>query len=242
MENKINCERNAIPFLLPIRCVLFLSVFFFMSLISKQPYTAISKWWTAIAIICNIVTIAILYFYCRHKGITYKKLINYEKGKTKIKPTILIVLIVLVVGMVGLFLSGLICYGSFPYLDKILVEPIPLWLAIIVLLLLPLSTTLAEDGLYLGYVINLSSKNKWAAILPAAFFYALQHSFIPFLPDGIFVLYRFLSFLPLTLIMCIWYQKNKNPLPFMIGHFILNVATAVQILIMTISPDLFNLL
>lgn len=242
MENKNSSIQKTIPFLLPIRCIFFLAVFFLLSKISKLPYTSISKWWTTIAIVCNIFTIAILYLFSRRKGLTYKKLINYEKGKTKVTSAILIVFLTVVVGMCGLYLAGLICYGAFPYLDKTMVEPIPLWLAIVVLLLLPLSTTLAEDGLYLGYTINSATSNKWVNVSFAAFFYALQHSFIPFLPDGIFVLYRFLSFLPLTIMICFWYQKNRNPLPFMIGHFILNIATAAQILIMTISPDLFNAL
>ncbi len=237
MENK-----NIFPFLLPIRCVLFLIIFFLMSLILRLPYTAISKWWTTVAIVCNIITIVILYIFCHKKGRTYKQLLNYEKGKTKVTTAIVIVVLTVVIGMCGLYLAGLICYGAFPYLDKTMVEPIPLWLSIIVLLLLPISTTLAEDGLYLGYAVNSVASNKWVNVSFAAFFYVLQHSFIPFLTDRIFILYRFLSFLPLTILICFWYQKNRNPLPFMIGHFILNIATAAQILIMTIFPELFNAL
>lgn len=240
MENKNSGNKKTIPFLLPVRCILFLTVFFLTAVISKLPYTDISKWWTTVAIVCNIITIAILYIFCRRKGLNYKQLINYEKGKTKVPAAILIVVLTIVVGMCGLYLAGLICYGVFPYLDKTMVEPIPLWLAIIVLLLLPITTTLAEDGLYLGYAINTPTTNKWANITLAAFFYALQHSFIPFLPDGIFILYRFISFLPLTIMICFWYQKNRNPLLFMIGHFILNVATAAQILIMTVFPEMYN--
>ncbi len=242
MESKNIAKRKMIPFLLPIRCVLFLTVFFLISLISRLPYTAISKWWTTVAIVCNIITIAVLYIFCRKQGLTYKKLLNYEKGKTKVAVAVFIVILTVIVGMCGLYLAGLICYGAFPYLDKTMVEPIPLWMAIIVLLLLPISTTLAEDGLYLGYAINSATSNKWVNVSFSAFFYALQHSFIPFLLDGIFILYRFLSFLPLTVLICFWYLKNRNPLPFMIGHFILNIATAVQILIMTVSPELYNAL
>lgn len=225
--------------MVPIRCVLFLVAFLLIWGISKLQFTDISKWWTSIAIVCNVITILILYFFSRKKGMNYFKLLNYEKGKTKVGSAILIIFVTVSGGMCGLYLAGLICYGAFPYLDKTLVEPIPLWLAITVLLLLPLTTTLAEDGLYLGYTINTCTTNKWLNVSLAAFFYALQHSFIPFLPDGIFVLYRFLSFLPLTVIICFWYQKNRNPLPFMIGHFILNIATAVQILIFTACPDIY---
>ena len=217
-------NKKSIPFMLPVRCVIFLLAFVLISTISKLSYNDISKWWTSIAVVTNLITIAILWLYSHKKGITYKKLLNYERG-TSVKSAILIITLTILVGMCGLMFAGLICYGTFPYLDKTLVQPIPLWLAILVILLLPLSTTLAEDGLYLSF-----------------FFYVFKNIFIPFLPDGVFVLYRFISFLPLTIIICFWYQKNKNPLPFMIGHFILNVATAMQILIMTVCPDLFSAL
>lgn len=232
-------NRNLFPFLLPIRCILFLLLFFLLSIFLNQPYTAISKWWTVIAIGCNLITIFILYLFCHRKKISFQRLIGYEKEKQKISSMILIILVAFLLGMGGLFLAGLICYGSIPYLDKTMVEPIPLWLAIIVLLILPLSTTLAEDGLYLGYGINCATQNKWIRSSLSAFFYALQHCFIPFLPDGKFILYRFLSFLPLTIMFSFWYQKKRNPLPFMLGHFLLNIATAVQILIMTIFPNLY---
>ncbi len=240
MGNKLSGARKSIPFLLPLRCVIFLLFFVLLAVITKLPFSELSKWWTAVAIICNIITIATLFVCSYKRGITYKKLINYEKGKTTVKSAVLIVAVTLIVGMSGLYIAGLICYGAFPYLDKTLVQPVPLWLAIIVLLLLPLSTTIAEDGLYLGYAINSGAGNKWLNIALAAFFYALQHSFIPFLTDWKFIIYRFISFLPLTIIICFWYRKNLNPLPFMIGHFILNIATAAQILIMTVFPSIYS--
>ncbi len=191
-------RQTAIPYLLPVRCVLFLLSFVVLSHFTKLPYFALGKWWTAVAIVCNFITIAILYATLRIKKITVGRLLGYEKGKTKIKSAIFIVTVMLLVGMGGLYLAGLICYAEFPHLDKTMVQPVPLWLAVIVLLLLPISTFIAEDGLYLGYAINLSSLHKWVNVSFAAFFYALQHSFIPFMPDGTFLLYRFLSFLPLT--------------------------------------------
>lgn len=242
MTNENIDGKKSLPFLLPIRCIIFLLSFVIIAAISKLPYADISKWWTTVAVVCNLITIAILWLYARKRGITYRKLLGYEKGKTTVKSAALIVGLTLIIGMGGLYLAGLICYGAFPYLDKTLVQPIPLWLAIAVSLLLPVSTTLAEDGLYLGYAINSGRGNKWVNASLSAFFYALQHSFIPFLTDGVFFLYRFLSFLPLTVTICLWYRKNGNPLPFMIGHFILNIATVVQILIMTVVPDLFNAL
>ena len=84
MKSKERSCQTSIPFLLPIRCILFLVMFFIISILSKSQYTDISKWWTSIAIICNIITIIILYLFSRRKEIVYLKLINY---KNKMKET-----------------------------------------------------------------------------------------------------------------------------------------------------------
>ena len=73
-----------------------------------------------------------------------------------------------------------------------------------------------------------------------AFFYALQHSFIPTLFDGKYIIYRFLSFLPLTIILCWYYKKKKNPLPIMVGHAFIEIASVVMILMTSISPEMYQ--
>jgi membrane protease YdiL (CAAX protease family) len=138
-----------------------------------------------------------------------------------------------------LYLSGFICYGKLPYLAPMMAAPIPLILAIINFIVLPLTVSFAEDGLYLGCGVN-SFKNKYLAILVPAFFYALQHSFIPVLFDFKFIVYRFLSFLPLTIIFCYYYYKKKNPVPMMIGHTIVEIASVVLVLVTSISPEIYQ--
>lgn len=122
-----------------------------------------------------------------------------------------------------------------------LIEPIALPLAIINLVLLPVTTAIAEEGLYLGCGVN-QIKNKIAAILVSAFFFALQHSFIPTLLDVRYIIYRFLCFLPLTIIICWHYRKNRNPLPIMIGHAVIDLATAGQILATSAVPGLYEMM
>jgi membrane protease YdiL (CAAX protease family) len=120
-----------------------------------------------------------------------------------------------------------------------MLQPIPLALSIINIFILPITTTMAEDGLYLGIGVN-QIKNKYIATLFPAFFYALQHSFIPFLLDTKFIIYRFISFFPLTIIFCVYYYRKRDPLPIMIGHFIINIATVIQIFIISMFPTLYE--
>ena len=230
---------SKLKYLLPIRSILFILIFVIGSIIVNKNISDISNWWSIVATIVNLVTIIILVLVCKKMNISYSKLINYEKGKTKAKEVIVMTLIVLVFASVGMNMAGLICYGVFPYLAPMMAGPITLILAIINFILLPLTVSFAEDGLYLGCGVN-SFKNKYMAIFIPAFFYALQHSFIPTLFDGKYIIYRFLSFLPLTIVFCLYYSKKKNPVPIMIGHTIVEIASVVLILVTSINPEIYQ--
>ena len=228
-----------LKYLLPIRCILFILIFIVGSIVTRKELSSISNWWSIVASIVNIITIIILVLLSKKMNISYFNLINYEKGKTKIKQVVIMSIIIIVLSTMGMYISGFICYSKFPYLTPMMIEPIPIILAIINFIVLPLTVSFAEDGLYLGCGVN-SFKNKYLAILVPAFFYALQHSFIPTLFDGKFIIYRFLSFLPLTILLCWYYKKNRNPVPIMIGHALVEVASVIMVLITSINPEIYQ--
>ena len=230
---------SKLKYLLPVRSILFILIFVIGSIIIKKELNEITNWWSIVATIVNIITILILLYVSKIMKISYKKMINYEKGKTKIKDVIIITIITLVLASIGMNAAGLICYKVFPYMAPMMASPIPVVLAIINFILLPLTVPFAEDGLYLGCGVN-SFKNKYLAIIVPAFFYALQHSFIPVLFDIKYIIYRFLCFLPLTIIFCIYYYKKKNPVPIMIGHIVVEFASVILILITSISPEIYQ--
>ena len=232
-------KNNKLKYLLPIRCIMFILIFVIGSIITKQNISDISNWWSIVATAVNIITILILIIVTKKMKINYRGLINYEKGKTKIKQVIIISLIVLWIGTLGMYLAGFICYGKFPYAAPMMIAPIPIVLAILNCVILPITVPFAEDGLYLGCGVN-QIENKYLKILVPAFFYALQHSFIPTLFDGKYIIYRFLSFLPLTIILCWYYKKKQNPLPIMVGHALIEIASVTMILMTSISPEMYQ--
>jgi len=226
---------------LPFRSLLFIISVLLLSIVLNQSFYKLSSWWSIICSFINILTIFMLFWLCRSEKISYKELIKYKKGKTKITDILIGISLTLIIGMGGMYLAGALVYSRFPYMASTMIQPIPISLGVINIIVLPITTTIAEDGLYLGYALNRINK-KLASILLPAFFYALQHSFIPFLPDWRFIVYRFLSFLPLTIIYAIWYRKKQNPLPIMAGHFIINIATVFQIALISFSPNIYDLL
>ena len=232
-------KRNLLPILLPIRSIVFLLTFVVCAWIAGTDLCAIGHLWSMLAVAVNIFTILLLVYAARKNGQTFWQLINYQKGQTRWTAILWVTLLVLVVGMAGMYLAGFLCYSNMLYAPPVIIAPIAKWIAIINIVLLPISTTFAEDGLYLGCGVN-QIKNKYAAILVPAFFYALQHCFIPTLLDGRYILYRFLSFLPLTIILCWYYYEKRNPLPIMVGHAFIDLATAAQIVATSTIPGLYE--
>ncbi len=235
----MNSKNKFLPYLLPLRCIVFLAVFVIGAFATGRKVDEISNWWSGVASIVNIATVLLLFFITKKQKSSYRELINYEKGKTSVKQIIAVSVVVVIVGMMGMYIAGFICYGVIPYAAPMMIAPVPLWIAVINIILLPVSTAFAEEGLYLGCGVN-QIKNKYAAIILPALFFAVQHSFIPVLFDVKYIIYRFLSFLPLTLILCWYYHKKRNPLPIMIGHAIIDVATVMQIFATSAIPGLYD--
>ena len=233
-------KRKILPFLMPVRSLVFIVVFVLISVIARKELKDISSTWSAVASAVNIIMIAALIFMTKNAG-GFKKLINYEKGRTAPKQVIGMSILIVCLGMGGMFLAGFVCYGIIPYAPPMMIAPVPVPLAVINLIVLPVSTALAEDSLYLGCGVG-TIKNRYLSVILPAFFFALQHCFIPTLPDARYMVYRFLSFLPLTVVLCIIYRKNRNPVPIMTGHAVIDLLTAGQILATSAIPGFYDMM
>lgn len=227
------------PFVLPlVRSCLFIAVGFLFAKATSQSLLQASRWWSSVCIVCNIITIALLLFVFKRDGITYREIIGYEKGQGNRKDTVVIALAMLSLGAVGMYGFGFLLYG---YMPVTMVQPIPVWLACSNLLFFPLTNVLAELPLYFGYSLNRIEKvtgNTRLSIAYITFFYALQHSFIPLLADWKYILYRFLSVLPLVVPLTLFYARKRKLAPLLVGHAVVDLAVGAQILLTSLSPSL----
>lgn len=232
---------RSVWFILLMRSVLFVVIFLLCAILTGKNLTDITHWWSIIASAANLFTIIVLWEMGKRNSTTYRQLVRFDKNQRNFLKGFLFVFVMLLIAMAGMYLAGWLCYGEFPYLASMMIAPIPPYLALLNLLLLPITTTIAEEGVYLGCGVN-SFHSKWAAVLVPAFFYAFQHSFIPTIFDGRFVLYRFLSFLPLTIWICYQYHRKGGIAYIMAGHWLLNIATTIQIVITSFYPQVYVLL
>lgn len=232
--------KSSFALLLPLRCVMFIAIFAVGAAAAGKSLRETSSWWSLVASCVNVVTIIVLFAAAKSAKMSYSEMIGLRRGARSVKKTIGLIFVFILVGMGGMYLSGLVCYGKMmPHVTVDIAAPIPLALAVINLIVLPATVGFAEDGLYLGLGVN-SIKNKYAAVIVPAFFYALQHCFIPMIPDARYMAYRFFSFLPLTVLFCIYYRKKKDPVPIIAAHAILDLATGVTILAASASSEVYR--
>lgn len=246
MNKKTEYQTRWIFFVPVIRSVLFIIAG--ILLVTSYPMKGanlldVSKWWGLLAIIVNIVTISVLLILIKREGKKFRDLINHNPDRKKsFKEIIIATSLMLLLGMGGLWGGSFLVYGYMPVTST---QPLPLWGAILVAILLPITIVLAELPLYLGYCapkIKSITQNDSLSIAYPLFFYALQHSFIPLIFDYKHMLSRFLMFIPLLIMIGIWYYKKKDFLPLLIGHFVLDLLTGMQILLVSLYPAIYDMM
>ena len=111
---------------------------------------------------------------------------------------------------------------------------LPAW-ALVVSLLFPITVAFSELPTYFTYCmprIAAQIKNGWVAWLIASFFLGAQHMFLPFIPDGRFMLWRLLMYMPFALFGGFFLKLRPTLLPyFMIMHALMDLS-AVTVYLM----------
>lgn len=220
-------KKNKYLLLLPLRSIIFIMIFLITALLTKKSVEEISIYWTIIVVICNLLTIGVLLLLCKKEKITYLELIGFKKSK--VKTILLIGIVIAIIDAIGAYLFELLFNDVATSSSEILMHSLPIWLVVVDLILLPITSTIAEEGLYLGVGIN-KLDNIYLAIL----FYAMQHCFFPMILNYRYFIYRFIVFMPSIIFMCIYYKKKKEILPIMFEHFVVNLVTIVQILLISL--------
>lgn len=227
--------RKFLPFLLPLfRSVIFIFGGLSFIHIFNLTYEEAFMWWTPLCSLYNIITIWVFIYVMKIEKTSYKELIRHQKGQILKLKTLLFLILMMTIGGAGMIGLSFLFYQSLP---EFLVQPIPLYLALINLVIFPITIVFAEMPLYFGYAlkkIHHQTQKPVIAITYTVFFYALQHSFIPLLFDVKYIIYRFLSFLPLALFLSIRYLKKNDLSTMMIGHGVMDLSTAIQILLVSI--------
>ncbi|MEX1187681.1 MAG: hypothetical protein WED33_00375 [Bacteroidia bacterium] len=221
--------------LLVSRLILFLAFQAIVALLANS-WEISEKYWLLSATLTNLVSIALLVILFKLQGENYFSIFTFSRANLKNDLLVfsgLAILTVPVVFLPGYFLSSILWENpNIP--TQIMFAPIEKWLVYILLIIFPITISMAEIATYFVYIMpNLKEqfKLKWLAILFPVLFLSVQHCTLPFIPDIDFILYRALVFLPFaSLIGISIYYRPSLFIYFAILHGILDFGTALMFL------------
>jgi hypothetical protein len=213
--------------------VLIAAALFFAN--SSAPWSSSAGWWTFSALFTNLVSIGLLAWLFHRAGKSFFNFISFSRQTVwkDIGLTCLLMLIFVPVSTFpGQWLANWL-FGSQEIAFSLFFRPLPLWAGIISILY-PISIAFAELPTYFGYVMPRLEKqlgNGWLAWGLVSTFLALQHTTLPLVLDGRFILWRFGMFVPLAFIMGLCLKIRPQLMPyFMVSHALLDMVTVVIIL------------
>jgi len=194
-----------------------------------SPWNAAAPWWTVYATLVDLGCLALLITFTRAEGIRLRDLI----GKIQLRrgQDIFLGLGCLAVMVFMFSLPGWVANRLGFEVSKIMYpglfwqRHLPTWAVIYSFSLFWLIWSPTEEMTYNGYALpRLRSLlgHKWVALLIVGFWWALQHSFLPFIPDWKYVLWRFLFFLPGVIVMMLLYLSMRRLAPLILAHWVMD--------------------
>jgi hypothetical protein len=226
-------HRNAWLMLIS-RSALFLAVQVIIAaafvLVGNDPaWIEAARWWIFFVIIANTISIYLLVRLFRQEGKRYLDAIRFTRATFKMDLLWFVValLLGLPIAAAPMNILGSAIFGDPMIPTRQLFQPLPVW-ALIVGILFPLTVAFAEGPTYFVYCMPRLAealKSGWLAWLIASLALAAQHMFLPFIPDGRYLLWRFGMYLPFALFLGLVIKLRPTLVPyFMIVHVLIDLS------------------
>lgn len=193
-------------------------------------------WWPMTAAVTNFVSIGLLILLFKQDGMRFQDIFRFDRENVRrdLKQVLGVILLCVPLAVLPNILIGQGLFGDFQIPVAMLFRPLPLWAAVVCLVIFPLSIPFAEIPLYYGYVqprLERIFKQRWPAVLLTAVFHAAQHCTLPLILDGRFILWRLLMFFPFALLLAAVLSKRPRLLPYLIiFHGLIDLQAAVMVL------------
>lgn len=174
--------------------------------------------------------LALLWRLTRREGIPLFALIGFQRRR--LGRDILLGLALIPFSLLFIFggvaISSLLVLGSVggPQFG----EPLPLAATLYALTVWPLVWGFTEQMTYNGYAVarlQVLCRSTGIAVAAVAFFWALQHAFMPLTFDPAFMLHRLLGSIPHSLFAILVYLRLRRLLPLAIAHWLMDGASVL---------------
>jgi len=201
-------------------------------------WNAAAPWWSVYGTLVDIGCLTLMAKFTRAEGIRLRDLIGrirLRRGQDLFLGIGCFLLSMVLFGAAGTLATKLV-FGTMqgiPYPGLLSARRLPVWAVIYSLSVWWLIWSPTEEMTYNGYVlprIQALTGRKWIAVLMVGFWWALQHSFIPFIWDWKYVLWRFLFFLPGVLAITLVYLWVRRLPPLILAHWAMDVSAQIYTL------------
>jgi CAAX prenyl protease-like protein len=243
-----NLSRRQIGWMAPLTVMIGRSVFMILAqgLVAlgyaarghPSPWNAAAHWWTVYATLVDIGCLALMVKFTRVEGIKLRDLIGpirLRRGRDAVLGLVCFLIYLVSFTFPGLLASKLVFGTTQPsmYPGLLTARNLPLWAVVYSFSLWWIIWSPTEEMTYNGYALPRTQAltgSKLIAVLIVAFWWAIQHSFIPFILDWKYVVWRFLFFLPGVVIACLIYLRIRHLAPLILAHWAMDLMGAIYTL------------
>lgn len=197
----------------------------------SSPWNAAAPWWTVYATLVDIGCLTLMWRFTRTEGIRLRDLvgrIRLRRGHDILLGIGCLLLLSFFFSIPGFMASklGFDTAQTAMYPGLFSERRLPLWAVVYSFSFFWLIWSPTEEMTYNGYTlprIAALTGHKWIAVLLVGFWWALQHSFLPFILDWRYVLWRFLFFLPGVFVIALLYLRIRRLAPLILAHWAMDL-------------------
>ena len=227
--------------MLIIRSILFLAFQTVIALVflfggKSDSWNASAGWWPFAIIFTDLVCLGLLIRFYWQEGKRFWDVFRLERQFVK-QDLLFMFGFLMIAGPLGYLpniWSAQWLFGDPQVALDLLVCPLPVWAAITSVALFPLLQGLVEIPTYMLYAmprLEAQGMRPWLAVALSSLFLSFQHVFAPFLPDGRFITYRLIMFLPFAILIAVVMRTRPRLMPYMaVIHVLMDLSVAVMFL------------
>lgn len=188
----------------------------------RADIVAAGHWWPVYAFLIDAGCFGVIAWRAGKEGVRFAEIISFEPkrfGRDLLKGAGYVVW-VFPLAMAGILGCSLLLFGSFQ--PPSVYAKLPAGAAWYSLIVFPALWGLMEQTTYNGYCLprlEALTRSRAIAVAVVAFGWGIQHIALPFTFDVRFMLFRFLSFLPLAVAMALVYLRTRRLIPFVVAHW-----------------------
>ncbi|WP_424001453.1 CPBP family intramembrane glutamic endopeptidase [Maribacter sp. IgM3_T14_3] len=201
----------------------------------QNPWESASSWWTVYGSLVDLGCLSLIIYFLKKENKKISSLLDFDREKVWKDLKIGFIIFLIIFPILGLLYPvgiGMLVFNesTLNLISGQLAERVlPTWAYIYSVAIWWIIWCVIEELTYNGYSLPrlLCKFGAKKALLFIGFFWALQHSFLPFIADWKYISWRFFSFLPLVIGLMISFMKTGRLTPVIIAHAMMDIMAAV---------------